>query len=294
MEKKAKIISVCMEKGGVGKTTLTVNLSTALAEIREKKVLVLDLDPQHNASSILFYRRNYELAGRHSPTIYDLLTSEEDEFDADTENIDTNALTIEKSIVQTPIKNLDIIPANLKLACSERNIRRPFEQEKIVRNILHKSDLINKYDYILIDNSPSLGLLTINSLVASDYVLIPTTCEHLSIIGLDLLLRSINPIKKNINTSLQILGIIITFFRKDWRIHREGEQNLREAYGSLLFNSCVRQNSKLREAPGIHQTIFEYDQTCRGAEDIIKVMNEFLEKVNDTSFSSHVEEPLNV
>ena len=261
MKDHAKIIVIANEKGGVAKTTLAINLSAVMASIKKKKVLLIDLDPQGNSTDALFHK----ISDDHTPTMYEVFKNEN--------------TVLKDIIVKTSTPNFDIAPSNLKLASAEMHLAGIMGREHVLKNSLD-NDTILKYDYIIIDTSPSLGILTINALVASQYVLIPVVCEYFSVIGLDLLFDTIRLTHKKLGSSIETLGLVITMHDVRLKIMHNAAEILQEKFPEKLFNTKIRINSKLKESQLSHQTILQYDPASRGARDHIAFANELIEKLN--------------
>ncbi len=255
----AIIFSIVNQKGGVLKTTITANLGAGLA-LRGYKVLVCDLDSQCNLTQSLIGEIGEE------KNICEILLSES---------------KVDGIIRDTSIDNLKIVPAGESLAGAELTITNMMSRESIVENCLD-SDKVNDFDFVLIDNSPSIGLLPLNSLVASNYALIPISCEYLPLIGLKYILSTIDKVKSNrkLNPNLSIFGYILTLYDKRESITLQVEDILRERFQSLVFKSVVRINTKAKSAPSRQQTIFQYENLKgRGTEDYKKITMEFIEKL---------------
>ncbi|WP_300409188.1 AAA family ATPase [Lagierella sp.] len=238
-----KTISIFNQKGGVGKTTTVVNLSCGLG-LKGKKVLVIDLDPQGNTSSGLGINKN-EL----SSTVYDLFVGE--------------SKSTRDLILETSSKNVDIIPSNIDLSGVEIELINLDEREFFVRKALEsvKAD----YDFIIIDCPPSLGLLSINALVASDSVIIPIQSEYYALEGLSLIIETINLVKKSLNKSLEIEGVLITMYDGRNNLSSEVEREVKRYFKDKVFNSVIPRNVRLAEAPSFGESIFTYDKNSLGA-----------------------------
>jgi chromosome partitioning protein len=255
-----KIVTIANEKGGVGKTALSVNLGAALSIIRSQRVLIVDMDPQGNASYILSKNAHNE-----RPSMYDVLTDK-----------DRKLFSI---IEETTTEGLDLAPGNLQLAGAEIQLIQTYGREFALKRSF-TPEVIETYDYIFIDTAPSLSLLTINSFVAADYILIPVFSDFLSLVGLNLLLDTINLSQENLGSNAEVIGFIITKYDCRENISDEAINLLRAKFGSLVYEQVIRTNVKLKEAPSKKQTIFQYDPVCIGARNYLALANEFLSKMD--------------
>ncbi|MBS1969068.1 MAG: ParA family protein [Bdellovibrionales bacterium] len=239
----AKTICIANQKGGVGKTTTSVNLSSALASLG-KKVLLIDMDPQGNASSGLGIKR-YE---SQDSNVYHVLIGERD---------------IQETIQKTKDENLQVITANPDLVGAEIElVDMPQREYRLKSAIASIGDL---YDYVLIDCPPSLGLLTLNALTAADSFLVPLQCEYYALEGLSQLLNTAGLIKKNLNPQLHIEGIVLTMFDTRNNLSHQVVTEIKNHFGDKVFNAIIPRNVRLSEAPSHGQSIFEYDQKSIGA-----------------------------
>lgn len=246
-----KIISIATNKGGVGKTTISLNLAAALVK-SNKKVLLIDLDPQ-SSLSIFFGLEPLEITSN----IYNLLIDE---------------VQAEEIVCQTHIKNLDLIPANIELSKAELSIINKMGREFVLKEKLE--NIKNKYDYILIDNSPSLGLLTINSLMASDYIIAPTDPTYLSMRGLEILYETVKEVNK-FNENLKLMGVIVNMFDGRTSHHNEVLQELKNRYH--VFDSIIKRSIKFSDSCLSMQSIFEYaGQSFEGSLSFEKLAEEVL------------------
>ena len=251
-----KIISVANQKGGVGKTTTTVNLATILAK-RGKKVLLIDADPQGNATSGLGLDKDIE------PSTYDILV---------------NDTSLEETMQKTIIKNLKICPANMNLAGAEVELVSMMSREQRLKE---KVDIIkDEFDYILIDCPPSLGLVTLNSFTASNSVLIPVQCEYFALEGLGQLLNTINLVKKHLNKEITIEGALLTMYDIRTNLSNQVVKEVKKYFENKVYKTVIPRNVRLSEAPSYGMPITEYDPRSKGAKSYTKFAKEFL-KINE-------------
>ena len=251
----AKIISLANQKGGVGKTTTAINLSAALAK-EGKKVLLADADPQANASSGLGIDiRNLEA------TIYECLVS----------GIDPKL-----AIHHTGVDNLDLIPSHIDLVGAEIEMLGLEDRELLMKRIL--SHLRDQYDFILIDCSPSLGLITVNALTASDSVIIPVQAEFFALEGIAKLLNTIKIIKSKLNPQLKIEGFLVTMFDNRLRLSTQVYDEVKKHFGSLVFNTVITRNVRLSEAPSHGLSVLDYDPSSKGAKNYAALAKEVIKR----------------
>ncbi len=250
----AKVISVANQKGGVGKTTTTINLSTILAK-KGKKVLLIDADPQGNASSGLGVNKDIEFS------TYDILVGETE---------------MKEAIIQTSIKNLFICPSNISLAGAEVELVSMISREQRLKEKLES--IKNKFDYILIDCPPSLGLITLNAFTASDSVLIPVQCEYYALEGLGQLLNTINLVKKHLNKSIEIEGALLTMYDIRTNLSNQVVKEVARYFNDKVYKTVIPRNVRLSEAPSYGMPITEYDPKSKGAKTYEKFTKEFLKK----------------
>ncbi len=249
----AKIISIANQKGGVGKTTTTINLSSLLAAA-EKRTLLIDIDPQANSSSGLSVTN-------HNPSVYEVLVG--------TQNI-------KEVIINTFMPFLDMLPSNINLVGAEIEMVDMENRETLLRSAL--DEIKNEYDYILIDCPPSLGLLTLNSLTASDSVLIPVQCEYFALEGLGQLLNTINIVKKHFNKELAIEGVLLTMFDQRLRLSHQVAEEVRKYFGDKVYNTVINRNVRISEAPSYGKPIILYDAISSGAQNYMQLASELLER----------------
>ena len=250
-----KVISVANQKGGVGKTTTAVNLSTILAR-RGKKVLLIDTDPQGNATSGLGVTKQVELS------VYDILIGETE---------------FEETLQDTTIKNLKVCPSNISLAGAEVQLVSMMSREQRLKG---KLDVIkDKFDYIIIDCPPSLGLVTLNAFTASDSVLIPVQCEYFALEGLGQLLNTVNLVKKHLNKNLEIEGALLTMYDARTNLSNQVVKEVKKYFEDKVYKTVTPRNVRLSEAPSYGMPITLYDPRSKGAKAYEKFVKE-LEKNN--------------
>ncbi len=252
-----KIVAIFNQKGGVGKSTTCVNLAGYLATFG-KKVLVVDIDQQCNASSHLGIDKN---SGKN--TIYDVIVDD---------------CTIEEAIIPTKLENLYLIPASEDLAGAEIDLVQMNNREKIVRNHLKK--VKNDYDFILIDCPPSLGLITVNVLTASDSVLIPIQCEYFALEGLSQLMYTIKLVKKHLNETIDVEGVVLTMKDNRSNLSQSVAADITKYFGKKLYKTMIPRNVRLAEAPSFGEPIVMYDHRCTGAQAYKALAEEFLKNNN--------------
>ncbi|EAA25844.1 ParA family protein [Rickettsia sibirica] len=253
-----KVIAIVNQKGGVAKTTTTVNLATAFAAIN-KKILVIDLDPQGNSSTGFGISQQ-----QRKNTIYQVLT---------------NLIELQDAIISTDIPNLEIITSNTNLSAAELDLTKLKDREYILMKLLAEIKIL--YDYIIIDCPPSLNLLTVNALVASDEVLIPMQCDFYSLEGLSHLLKTIEIVEKKLNPKIKIAGILFTMYDKRNRLTEQVEDDVRKCLGELVFKTVIPRNIKLSEAPSYGKPAIIYDYKCSGAVAYIELTKEILERYGE-------------
>jgi len=253
-----KVISIVNQKGGVAKTTTTVNLATALAAM-DKKILVIDLDPQGNSSTGFGISQQ-----QRKNTIYQALT---------------NLIKLEDAIIPTDIPNLEIVTSNANLSAAELDLTKLKEREYILGRILEEIKIL--YDYIIIDCPPSLNLLTVNALVASDEVLIPMQCDFYSLEGLSHLLKTVEIVEKKLNPKIKIAGILFTMYDRRNRLTEQVEEDVRNCLGELVFKTVIPRNIKLSEAPSYGKPAIIYDYKCAGAVAYMELTKEILGRYNE-------------
>ncbi len=252
-----KIIAVANQKGGVGKTTTAINLSAALAE-KGKKVLVVDIDPQGNTTSGFGIEKN-ELEN----TVYELMLGE---------------CSVKDCMIEDVIPNLSIIPSNVNLAAAEIELIEADKKEYILKNEL---DWVkDKFDFVIIDCPPSLSMLTVNSMTASDSVLVPIQCEYYAMEGLSQLIHTINLVKKKLNPYLEMEGVVFTMYDSRTNLSQEVVESVKEALEERVFETNIPRNVRLAEAPSYGMPICKYDANSAGAQAYASLADEII-KVNN-------------
>ncbi len=250
-----RIIALANQKGGVGKTTTTINLAASLAAL-DKKVLVVDADPQANASSGL----GIDIKNLDN-TIYEGLIGK---------------CLSQDAIKNTPFENIDIIPSHINLVGAEVEMVQMDNREKRLRELLLPQK--ENYDYILIDCSPSLGIITVNALTAADSVMIPVQCEYFALEGLSKLLNTIKIIKSKLNKILEIEGFVLTMYDSRLRLHNQIYEEVKHHFKELVFTTVIQRNVTLSESQSFAQPALMYDAGSRGAINYLQLAKELLEK----------------
>ena len=258
-----KIISVANQKGGVGKTTTAVNLSTILAK-KGKKVLLIDADPQGNASSGVGIDKEVE------NSVYDVLINE---------------APIEDIAIKTNIKNLEICPSNINLAGAEVELVSAISREYRLKEQL---DMVkDNYDFIIIDCPPSLGLITLNAFTASNSVLIPVQCEYYALEGLGQLLNTVSLVKKHLNKDIEIEGALLTMYDIRTNLSNQVVKEVKRYFDDRVYKNVIPRNVKLSEAPSYGMPISIYDPKSKGAKSYEKFVKEFLKRYDSDSKGRH-------
>ena len=249
------IIAIANQKGGVGKTTTSVNLAASLG-VLEKKVLLVDADPQANATSGLGI--------------------EVDAVEKGSYQVLEHTVTAKEAIVATNSPNLDLIPAHIDLVAIEIELVDKTNREMMLRKALEP--IKDEYDYIFIDCAPSLGLITLNALTAANSVIIPIQCEYFALEGLGKLLNTIKSIQKIHNTDLGIEGMLLTMYDSRLRLSNQVVDEVKKHFGNMVFSTIIQRNVKLGEAPSFGETIIDYDATSKGASSYLKLAQELINK----------------
>ena len=251
-----KVVSVANQKGGVGKTTTAINLSTVLAK-KGKKVLLIDADPQGNATSGIGVDKNQEFS------TYDVLIED---------------IMIENTLQETNIKNLDLCPSNINLAGAEVELVKLEQRERKLKDKL--DEIKDEYDFVIIDCPPSLGLITLNAFTASDSVLIPVQCEYYALEGLGQLINTINLVRQTINQDLTIEGALLTMYDQRTNLSNQVVKEVKKYFDNKVYKNIIPRNVRLSEAPSYGMPITAYDPRSKGARAYEKFTKEFL-KINE-------------
>ena len=250
-----KVIAIANQKGGVGKTTTAVNLAAALG-VLEKNILLIDADPQANATSGLGVSLDNRKKGTYQLLEHSALASE--------------------AIVKTNSTNVDLIPSHIDLVASEIELVDKENREYMLKEILE--EVQDTYDFILIDCAPSLGLITLNALVAAQAVMIPIQCEYFALEGLGKLLNTIKSVQKIHNSELDIEGLLLTMYDMRLRLSNQVVEEVRKHFGKMVFKTIIQRNIKLSEAPSFGEDIIKYDVSSRGAKSYLSLGNEIIKR----------------
>ncbi|NLE24117.1 MAG: ParA family protein [Clostridiaceae bacterium] len=249
----AKIIAIANQKGGVGKTTTAVNLSACLG-VKGKKVLVIDIDPQGNTTSGLGIDKNTVKS-----SIYDTIINE---------------VPIEDTMVETQIKGLFLSPSNINLAGAEVELVSVLSRETRLKLAL--DEIEDKFDFIVIDCPPSLGLLTVNSLTAANTILVPIQCEYYALEGLSQLMNTVKIVQKHLNKSLRVEGVVLTMFDARTNLSIQVVEEVKKYFGNKVYRTIIPRNVRLSEAPSYGLPIILYDEKSKGAECYMELADEVI------------------
>ncbi|HEX9061267.1 MAG TPA: AAA family ATPase [Clostridia bacterium] len=256
----AKVIAIANQKGGVGKTTTSVNLSSCLAS-RGKSVLVIDIDPQGNTTSGLGIDKKTV-----KKSIYDVIINEED---------------IKNTLINTVVDNLSLCPSNIQLAGAEVELVSIFSREMRIKSSI--SHLRDEYDFIIMDCPPSLGLLTINALTASDTILVPIQCEYYALEGLSQLMSTVKLVQKHLNPSLDVEGVVLTMFDARTNLSIQVVDEVKKYFKNKVYRTIIPRNVRLSEAPSYGLPIILYDAKSKGAECYLELADEVIEYSEEVS-----------
>lgn len=254
-----KIIAIANQKGGVGKTTTTINLAASLA-VLEKKVLMIDADPQANATSGSGFDIKNIKTG-----IYECLIDDVNPNDV---------------ILNSDIEGLDLLPSSIDLVGAEIEMLNLPNRERVLKSVIDKIE--KKYDYILIDCSPSLGLITVNSLTAADSVMIPVQCEYFALEGLGKLLNTIKIIQSRLNPELEIEGFVLTMYDSRLRLSNQVVEEVRRHFQQMVFDTIIQRNIKISEAPSFGKPVIMYDAESKGSLNYLNLAREVLQRNGNT------------
>lgn len=256
----SKVIAIANQKGGVGKTTTAVNLSSCLA-YKGKKVLVIDIDPQGNTTSGLGVDKK-----KIEKSIYDVLINDE---------------KIEAALLKTAVENLEICPSNIQLAGAEIELVSVISRETRIKDVL--SEIRDNYDFIIIDCPPSLGLLTVNSLTAADTILVPIQCEYYALEGLSQLMNTVKLVQKHLNPSLDVEGVVLTMFDARTNLSIQVVEEVKKYFRNKVYKTVIPRNVRLSEAPSYGLPIILYDPKSKGAECYLELAEEVIEYSKEAS-----------
>mgnify|MGYP000975965299 FL=1 len=254
----SKVIAIANQKGGVGKTSTAINLAASLAAA-EKKILIIDIDPQANSTSGIG-------AEPCDLSVYEVLLGLND---------------INEAIVNTSMPNLEILPSHINLVGAEVEMVSVENRENLLKEAL--TNLKKEYDFILIDCPPSLSLLTLNAFTASDSVLIPVQCEYFALEGLGQLLNTVNLVKKSLNPSLTVEGVLLTMYDKRVRLSNQVYEEVKRFFGNKVFKTVIQRNVRISEAPSHAKPVLLYDSLSIGAQNYISLATEIIQNNQKTS-----------
>ncbi len=251
-----KVIAIANQKGGVGKTTTAINLAACLA-VLEKKVLLIDADPQANSTSGF----GFDVANMQNNTIYECMIG---------------AATYDTAILETEIAGLHLLPSNIDLVGAEIEMLQLPDREKILKKVLEKARAA--YDYILIDCSPSLGLITVNALTAADSIIIPVQCEFFALEGLGKLLNTVKIVQTRLNPELAIEGFLLTMYDARLRLANQVVEEVRRHFSGMVFQSIIQRNIRLSESPSYGKPVILYDAASAGSSNYLNLAKEIILK----------------
>lgn len=257
-----KVIAIANQKGGVGKTTTAINLAASLA-VLEQNVLLIDADPQANATSGIGF---------------DIRTIKTSIYECLIDDLDPNGI-----ILNTEVEKLDLIPSHIDLVGAEIEMTNLPNREQILKTVISKIE--DKYDFILIDCSPSLGLITLNALTAADSVLIPVQCEYFALEGLGKLLNTIKIVQNRLNTSLVIEGFLLTMYDARLRLSNQVVDEVKKHFQQMVFETIIQRNIRLSEAPSFGKPVLMYDVNSNGAVNYLNLSREILQNNDKTKMS---------
>lgn len=250
-----KVIAIANQKGGVGKTTTAINLAASLA-VLEKKVLIIDADPQANTTSGL----NFSPDNDEKRTLYEVMIG---------------AIKMEDALIQTEIERLHMVPSHINLVGAEIEMLESSDRESVMKRAV--AQIRNNYDYIIIDCSPSLGLITVNCLTAADSVIIPVQPEFFALEGLGKLLQTIRIVQNGVNPALTIEGFVVTMFDGRTKVHNQVLGELKEHFNNMVFETIIQRNIRLSEAPSHGKPIILYDVMSNGTTNYLNLAKEILD-----------------
>ena len=254
---RSNIIAICNQKGGVGKTTTAINLAAALAATG-KKILIIDLDPQGNASTGL----GIDYVDRNK-SIYEVLAK---------------SITFDESVKKTDIENLFVIPSNVELSGIEPELANEDDKAFVLKKLINNSNSINVFDYIFIDCPPALSLLTVMAMTAANSVLVPLQCEFFALEGLSQLIKTVDRVHKNLNPLLSIDGIILTMFDKRNKLSTQVAMDVKKHLQEKVFETMIPRNVRVSEAPSFGMPVIIYDRKSKGSQAYLKLAAEILKK----------------
>jgi len=258
------VLSIANQKGGVGKTTTSINLAAALA-LKKKKTLLIDLDPQSNATIAFFDAKDIQT------TMFDIFAE--------------HAVPMSAVIRPTKDENLFVAPARLALARLEQQMAGQFDAPFKLKDAI--APILKDYEFIVLDTPPALGILTVNALVASSHLLVPIQAAYFAIEGTDDLLETYGRIRSRPNPDLKVLGVVITLFDKRTNISRDTHEQIRATFGNALFKTRISKNVRLEESPAYKETIFAYAPKSSGAEEYKKLAQEVIQRVQEDRVARH-------